>query len=163
MKGDFEFYNTLAFGQLEDFRDLAGKVYNYQLLTKALLLSSSIKIRERIQNSRDENLKVAYLYVNAKGKEVQSHSYSGGDTLKFCPAKYKLSRIDGWNEREKDLKASLKFGIAMESALRFHHENGMAGGPEEFVRLWTVFKDMADMKFTPVVIQAASSRPAEAA
>ncbi len=60
MKGDFEFYNTLAFGQLEDFRDLAGKVYNYQLLTKALLLSSSIKIRERILNSSDENLKVSY-------------------------------------------------------------------------------------------------------
>ncbi len=60
MKGDFEFYNTLAFGQLEDFRDLAGKVYNYQLLTKALLLSSSIKIRERILNSTDENLKTAY-------------------------------------------------------------------------------------------------------
>ncbi len=60
MKGDFEFYNTLAFGQLEDFRDLAGKVYNYQLLTKALLLSSSIKIRERIVNSSDESLKAAY-------------------------------------------------------------------------------------------------------
>ncbi len=60
MKGDFEFYNTLAFGQLDDFRDLAGKVYNYQLLTKALLLSSSIKIRERILNSKDETLKAAY-------------------------------------------------------------------------------------------------------
>src|SRR5205085_2251846 len=46
IKGDFEFYNTLAFSQLEDFRDLSGKVYNYQLLTKALLLSSSIKVRE---------------------------------------------------------------------------------------------------------------------
>ncbi len=60
IKGDFEFYNTLAFGQLDDFRDLAGKVYNYQLLTKALLLSSSIKIRERILNSYDEKLKEAY-------------------------------------------------------------------------------------------------------
>jgi CHAT domain-containing protein len=60
MKGDFEFYNTLAFGQLEDFRDLSSKVYNYQLLTKALLLSSSIKIRERILHSTDENLKTAY-------------------------------------------------------------------------------------------------------
>src|SRR5450432_707255 len=60
MKGDFEFYNTLAFGQLEDFRDLAGKVYNYQLLTKALLLSSSIKIRERILNSNDETLKANF-------------------------------------------------------------------------------------------------------
>jgi CHAT domain-containing protein len=60
IKGDFEFYNTLAFGQLEDFRDLSGKVYNYQLLTKALLLSSSIKIRERIMNSNDEALKSTY-------------------------------------------------------------------------------------------------------
>jgi CHAT domain-containing protein len=57
IKGDFEFYNTLAFGNLEDFKDLTGKVYNYQLLTKALLLSSSIKIRERIMNSTDEDLK----------------------------------------------------------------------------------------------------------
>lgn len=67
IKADFEFYNTLAFSQLEDFRDLAGKVYNYQLLTKALLLSSSIKIRERILNSKDENLKAAYnLWVEKK-------------------------------------------------------------------------------------------------
>ncbi|NBW35807.1 MAG: CHAT domain-containing protein [Cytophagia bacterium] len=60
IKGDFEFYNTLAFSQLEDFRDLTGKVYNYQLITKALLLSSSIKIRERILNSTDEVLKNQY-------------------------------------------------------------------------------------------------------
>lgn len=60
IKGDFEFYNTLAFSQLEDFRDLSGKVYNYQLLTKALLLSSSIKVRERILNSSDEQLKELY-------------------------------------------------------------------------------------------------------
>jgi CHAT domain-containing protein len=60
IKGDFEFYNTLAFSNLEDFRDLTGKVYNYQLLTKALLLSSSIKIRERILGSNDEELKTQY-------------------------------------------------------------------------------------------------------
>jgi CHAT domain-containing protein len=60
IKGDFEFYNTLAFGNLEDFKDLTQKVYNYQLLTKALLLSSSIKIRERIMNSSDEFLKAQY-------------------------------------------------------------------------------------------------------
>ncbi len=61
IKGDFEFYNTLAFSQLEDFRDLSGKVFNYQLLTKALLLSSSIKIKERILNSKDETLKASYM------------------------------------------------------------------------------------------------------
>ncbi|MDH4057994.1 MAG: CHAT domain-containing protein, partial [Cyclobacteriaceae bacterium] len=60
IKQDFEFYNTLALSQLEDFKDLSGKIYNYQLLTKALLLSSSIKIRERILNSTDEELKAQY-------------------------------------------------------------------------------------------------------
>lgn len=60
IKGDFEFYNTLAFSQLEDFKDLTGKVYNYQLITKALLLNSSIKIRERILSSSDEVLKGQY-------------------------------------------------------------------------------------------------------
>lgn len=67
IKSDFEFYNTLAFGNLDDFKDLSGKVYNYQLLTKALLLSSSIKIRERILNSSDENLKKIFNeWVNKK-------------------------------------------------------------------------------------------------
>ncbi|MEJ0032951.1 MAG: tetratricopeptide repeat protein [Bacteroidota bacterium] len=60
MKPDFEFYNTLAFSQLEDFRDLSGKVYNYQLLTKALLLNTTIKTRERILNSKDEALIALY-------------------------------------------------------------------------------------------------------
>jgi CHAT domain-containing protein len=67
IKSDFEFYNTLAFSNLEDFKDLSGKVYNYQLLTKALLLSSSIKIRERIMNSADEDLKAQYnLWIQKK-------------------------------------------------------------------------------------------------
>ena len=39
IKSDFEFYNTLAFSNLDDFKDLTGKVYNVQLMTKALLLS----------------------------------------------------------------------------------------------------------------------------
>ena len=60
IKSDFEFYNTLAFSNLDDFKDLTGKVYNVQLMTKALLLSSSIKIRERIMNSTDEQLKTQY-------------------------------------------------------------------------------------------------------
>jgi CHAT domain-containing protein len=60
IKSDFEFFNTLAFSKADDFRDLTGKVYNYQLLTKALLLSSSIKIRENIQNSANDELKTLF-------------------------------------------------------------------------------------------------------
>lgn len=87
IKGDFEFYNTLALGQLEDFRDLAGKVYNYQLLTKALLLSSSIKIRERILNSKDEDLKKQYNDWVAK-KELMTLA------LSMSPAQLIENEID---------------------------------------------------------------------
>lgn len=75
IKSDFEFYNTLAFSQHDDFKDLSGKVYNYQLLTKALLLSSSIKIRERILNSNDESLKSTYTLWQLK-KEFLTNALS---------------------------------------------------------------------------------------
>jgi len=60
IKPDFEFYNTLAFELTEEDDDMPGKVYNNALLTKAILLNSSIKIRERILNSNDEELKAKY-------------------------------------------------------------------------------------------------------
>ena len=75
IRSDFEFYNTLAFSNLDDFKDLSGKVYNYQLLTKALLLSSSIKIRERIMNSTDENLKSLFSLWTQK-KELMTLAIS---------------------------------------------------------------------------------------
>ncbi|HET9053782.1 MAG TPA: tetratricopeptide repeat protein, partial [Cyclobacteriaceae bacterium] len=87
IKGDFEFYNTLALGQLDDFRDLAGKVYNYQLLTKALLLSTSIKIRERILNGNDEELKNQYNNWVAK-KELMTLA------LSMSPAQLVENEID---------------------------------------------------------------------
>lgn len=60
IKPDFEFYNTLAFEKFPDDPEMAGKVYNNALITKAILLNSSIKIRERIMNSNDEDLKNKY-------------------------------------------------------------------------------------------------------
>ncbi|MBL0740068.1 CHAT domain-containing protein [Chryseolinea lacunae] len=82
IKGDFEFYNTLALSNLDDFRDLSGKVYNYQLLTKALLLSSSIKIRERILHSTDDQLKLQYsMWVEKKEKLTLALSMSASQLL----------------------------------------------------------------------------------
>lgn len=57
IRDDFEFYYTLAFSNLDDFKDLAGSVYNYQLMTKALLLSASVKMRQRIMSSPDDALR----------------------------------------------------------------------------------------------------------
>lgn len=57
IRDDFEFYYTLAFSNLDDFKDLASSVYNYQLMTKALLLNASVKMRHRIMNSPDNGLR----------------------------------------------------------------------------------------------------------
>lgn len=58
IRPDFEFYNTLAVKQSNRRRrrKLLGNMYNYTLATKALLLSSSKKVRNRILNSGDEQL-----------------------------------------------------------------------------------------------------------
>ena len=115
MKGDFEFYNTLAFGQLEDFRDLAGKVYNYQLLTKALLLSSSIKIRERIQNSTDESLKETYnTWVQKKEALTNALSMSQQQLLENAIDPKILSDEVEKLERELSVKSEL-FGQSFET------------------------------------------------
>ncbi len=60
IRPDFEFYNTLAFNIKDQDARVIGDVYNNALLTKAILLNSSIKIRERIANSNDEELKTMY-------------------------------------------------------------------------------------------------------
>lgn len=60
IRPDFEFYNTLAFNLKDTDKKIVGEVYNNALLTKAILLNSSIKIRERILTSSDEELKSKY-------------------------------------------------------------------------------------------------------
>jgi CHAT domain-containing protein len=102
IKGDFEFYNTLAFSNLDDFKDMSGKVYDYQLLTKALLLSSSIKIRERILNSTDESLKTSYsLWVEKKEFLTNALSMS---TQQLADNGIDLNALNGEVEKlEKDI------------------------------------------------------------
>lgn len=60
IRSDFEFYNTLAVNQAQKRPELLGKMYDFQLATKGLLLSSSIKIRQSILNSNDESLKALF-------------------------------------------------------------------------------------------------------
>lgn len=115
IKGDFEFYNTLAFSALEDFRDVNARVYNYQLLTKALLLSSSIKIKERILNSSDEQLKAAYAqWVNDKEQLTNALSMS---PQQLTANGIDLVKLGGEVERlEKELsEKSELFGQSFES------------------------------------------------
>jgi CHAT domain-containing protein len=56
IRTDFEFYNTLAIKLKNEYPLMIGNVYNFTLATKALLLNSSIKVRERILQSKDTSL-----------------------------------------------------------------------------------------------------------
>ncbi|WP_185154152.1 CHAT domain-containing protein [Fulvivirga sp. M361] len=70
IRPDYEFYNTLAFKIAAEDKRAIGDVYNNALLTKAILLNSSIKIRERIANSNDDELKEKYNDWLAKKEEL---------------------------------------------------------------------------------------------
>lgn len=60
IRGDFDFYNTMALNLYDDYPEMIETMYNNTLRTKGLLLNSSIKMRQRILNSPDSLLKVQY-------------------------------------------------------------------------------------------------------
>jgi hypothetical protein len=89
---------------------------------------------------------MAFLYVNSKGTPWRKHSYSAGSDYDLCPFKYYLRRVQGWKER--DNKARLLFGRALEQAVQFYHEHDGEGGREEFHRLWEIYRDRKDIEYT---------------
>jgi CHAT domain-containing protein/lipopolysaccharide biosynthesis regulator YciM len=64
IKNEFEFYNSLAV-QMKD-PELIGNIYNFTLNIKAILLNTSIKVKERILSSNDTTLVNKYASWTAK-------------------------------------------------------------------------------------------------
>lgn len=60
IKTDFEFYYSMAYQLRTTKPELMGNVYNMTLSTKALMLNSSIKVRQRIFNSGNQQLISAF-------------------------------------------------------------------------------------------------------
>jgi PD-(D/E)XK nuclease superfamily len=85
---------------------------------------------------------MAHLYVNSSAYEVRTHSFSGSETFNFCPQKYKLTRVDGWNEI--GTSAARLFGLALESAVKTYHETGLdlEAGLVHFTNEWTDIKEL---------------------
>jgi len=69
IKEDFEFFNTTVLTSNEIKPSLIGDVYNNVISTKALLLNSSIKIKQRINSSGDTVL------INKFNKWVENKEY----------------------------------------------------------------------------------------
>lgn len=89
---------------------------------------------------------MGHLYIDSKGREKKRHSYSAGLEFDQCAFKFYLKRVIGW--REKDTKAALLFGRAIEDAVQFHHEAKGQGGEAEFERLWIRHVDNDKLIYT---------------
>lgn len=89
---------------------------------------------------------MGFLYIDSNGEERNRHSYSAGLEFDECPFKFYMKRILGW--RERDNKASLMFGRALESAIQFYHDNNGQGGVEEFQRLWIPHRSNETLTYT---------------
>ncbi len=70
IKPDFEFYNTLAVSQASQNPRFLENMYDFQLATKALLLSSSLKVRKSILSSNDAELKELFMQWTKKKEEL---------------------------------------------------------------------------------------------
>ncbi len=154
IKSDFEFYNTLALGKIEEFRDLSDQVYNYQLLTKAILLNSSIKIRERIMNSTNEELKTLFAEWLRK-KELLTLS------LSMSPQQLAENEIDpnALNQEVEKLERTLSqqselFGQGFESKKITFEDVKKSLKPNEVAIEMVRFRYF-DHNFTDSVIYAA--------
>jgi hypothetical protein len=92
---------------------------------------------------------MSVLYVNNRGREVVTHSYSSGQTFSSCRRKYYLQKVAGW--RQKERSAALEFGKAFEQAIQYFHENGLVpdSGVEDYKRRWLVYKDDAELVYKP--------------
>lgn len=75
IKQDYDYFNTMALAMNDRYPEMIETVYNNALKTKGLLLSSSIKMRERILNSNDSTLKAQYFNWLDK-KEMLSNAIS---------------------------------------------------------------------------------------
>lgn len=108
IKSDYEFYNTLILTRVDRKEDLVGNIYNNALLTKALLLNSSIKIRERIQSSGDSVLVSLYSeWQNKKEKLTEALSLSNDQLIQNNINPAQLAQQVEQLEKELSLKSEV--------------------------------------------------------
>lgn len=82
IKSDFEFYNTIALKYKDDDPSLIAKVYDITLSTKAILLSSSIKLRQSIISSGDKELIEKYKEWRILREELTVYDSWDNDKIK---------------------------------------------------------------------------------
>jgi hypothetical protein len=89
----------------------------------------------------------AFIYRNYKGDEVNSWSYSSGQTFDFCREKFRLQKVAGW--RQKGDTAASKFGVAVEDAIQHFHADNLKpeSGVDHFKLRWLQFREVPNLIF----------------
>lgn len=82
IRPSFEFYYTLALKYKDKKPSLLGKMYDMALNTKAILLNASIRVRERILSSGDQELKNRYREWTRKKEQITAAMELGPEERK---------------------------------------------------------------------------------
>lgn len=80
IQGDFELFNSLALNFYREDKGIIGDVYNNRLATKAILLNSSVKLKERIMNHGSQDLIEEYqTWLNKKSLLLKAQGMTPAD------------------------------------------------------------------------------------
>lgn len=143
IKGDFDIYNSLALNTYQKTPSVLDQMYNNKLATKAILLSSSIKIKERILKYGDPILVAKYELWGRKREQLSKAISMSNEELKLSGInKNKLQRdilllekdlsesaegfAQNFEKKEiswKDVKSTLKPGEAAIELIRMNYFN----------------------------------------
>jgi CHAT domain-containing protein len=142
IKSDFEFYYSMAYQLRKDHPELMGSVYDITMATKALMLNSSLKVRQRIMNSGNKQMIDAYqswlgkkeyysvvlsmsnVQVQENGidkvvlqKEIESLEKYLSESSELFSQSYETKSVYDW----KQLKSSLASNEAAIELIRFRN------------------------------------------
>ena len=140
-KRDFEYFNSYAIKASKNNPQAIGQMYDNQLQTKSILLSSSTKERTKIMNSGDSTLVNKYFnYIDLKEKLSKYYSYTNEqlvnenikiDSLEDLANDYEKTLSLNTNDlvdeenakkvRWKDIQRKLKDNEAAVEIIRFRH------------------------------------------
>lgn len=157
IKGDFEAYNSLALALGEKTgkqKKALTKLYNFKLATKAILLSSSTKLKQRIVNSGDGDLIFRFSQFNEK-KELLTRSLAMSSTERADKGINVVQLQKEINQLEKELsEESEDFAMAFESQQFAWTDVKKSLKPNEYAVEFIRFRHF-DTTFTDSVIYAA--------
>jgi CHAT domain-containing protein len=114
IRPDFEFYYTLALKYKDKKPSVLGKMFDIVLNTKAILLNASIKVRERILASGDQDLKNKFRDWTRKKEEITAGIELGPEERRLAGIDLKKLELEA-EELEIELsKGSEDFKLANE-------------------------------------------------